>query len=336
MPTDNATWNLVVAILYATLCTAAIARLAVKLACGGSDPGGLSATLVFCSLVCYSAARSVILFLVYAGYVTHMQGVTQNLYDAIPGTFFDILQTAMIAKWVGHANDISLVLRRQEFFLGPVALWISVGMTVTNVIAAVVCAAVCHKREPTDDWVWNDVLNIFSGAAYIVNGLFFCGLGVAMRSLWNPTSFVDKVASARILCMAFFFGGMCAVRGGLLIAEGTVPGNMSETASSWGAPCALTAEWVCLVVSMFILTGSKGQGRQGTPTTSVPVKSLSTRRGSFGKWFKTALTSGTRTQSSRAAPPSSTSEAQTELECTPTGTESLLNETAQVNSPEEA
>ena len=306
MYVDDDTWLFVVGVLYSVLGLAAAARIIVKYVNDSYEivTAARSVYLVFTALLVYCASRATILFLVWAGDVTRDDGLTRNLYDSIPSAFFDVLQTAMIAKWVGHANDISLVLRRQEFHYGPVAIWVSVAMTVINVIVALVCVGVCRPKGAEHDnrWVWNEVLDIFSGAIYMVNGLFFGFLGLVLRSLWSPTSFAEKVMSARILFMAFFFGGMCTARGGVMIALGATQGSLHQTASTWGTPCALTVEWLCLVVSMFVLTSSRSAKQQSPSRTSTfgsAVKSMSTRRQSVARWFKSsALSRGPSTSGS--------------------------------------
>lgn len=257
--------------------------------------------LVIGSLLAYATLRSVQLVLFASGSVDITQDLNTRLYTFVPAVAFMVLQTSLLTKWVDHVSEITHVLQNHKFRLGSFLISCSVLFACSDIVVTaltIVDIKVYHfSRQP--DKFWNILQAMLCGTVYMFNGLSFSGLGMLLRSLWKSNEPTDNSspprgastssassAVVRILAIALTFGAMCFVRGGILLlfmddddsaANGSggphEHGNggatlRNVTHSDWGAQSVLAVEWLCVVISLLLLSTKSSTTASGATVSA--------------------------------------------------------------------
>ena len=283
---DFSLWYLINAILFVLLGGGAIYKMWGRLQIDGFRDVERSRAghYVHLCLALYSIARAVTQVLVYAGRAPQHPNLQFMLYNAPPGTLFQFLQTAMIAKWVGHANDICRILHREPLFFAPLFIRISLGMAVAGAgFTIFVLAFVGGHGDGSNESRWSSVLSAVGGTIYSLNGIVFILIGFALVKLWGPVNSDDLSATRRIFFMAFIFGGMCVIRGVLLCILAAEANVVESAASSWGTPLVINTEWLALLGSIFLASSgfvhSSNQAQIDARPLQSPAQSVRVPRG---------------------------------------------------------
>jgi hypothetical protein len=284
---DNtyAPWYWVLGVLYVGLALAAAYRLVMKLRADGGHFSRKSAIVLFiyASLISYGLVRGIVITLTALDEVPHDQSLSETMFDMIPALLFCVLQTALVAKWVGHVSDIMFVLHHQVFSLRrPVIIVSIICCAITALLAIATAIDESHASPLVDRETWVQVLNSATGVTYCVNGIMFGALGVMLRSIWQPSSASDVAACRRIIAIAVLFGGVCVVRGvALIVFAGRDQESSKVVSSHWGSPLMLTLEWIALVTSLFGFTNVGGSAAGASdPSQSEPM--IGSQRNIFG------------------------------------------------------
>lgn len=225
--------------------------------------GSKKGYLVMLTLFLYATLRCISLVLFASGVIDSSGDVRTNMYRFFPALGFMALQSTMLAKWVDHVAELTLVLQNQSFRIGQFLVTCSMLMVFAD--ATVTCLGLIDTEivhfSTQPGRFWNILINMLCGVVYAFNGFAFTGLGCFLRWLWVPVTPMGVHASKRILGIALLFGVMCVVRGGILlmyIDDGNKTPNVQQvTHNEWGAPSVLMFEWLCLVISLLLLTVAK-------------------------------------------------------------------------------
>lgn len=262
---DYSVYNEFVAFLYFFLALTATVRLVKKLREVGCSvpPKSRQSIVVLIVLIAYAVARAIQLLLEGLNIVPQNGGLENHFYTTIPATFFLLLQTAFIWKWVGHVGELTLALQSNRFRLGNVSIIISLVLCIAVDVLTIAVAIVTRSGQSTlTDTKWNEIVTFVCGVAYFFNGCIFIFLGILLRSLWAPNSDDGISASRRVLGIALLFGVVCCARGFILslYSMDRFHGVDHVTHSGWGAPTVLVCEWVSICVTLYLLTMHKGGG----------------------------------------------------------------------------
>jgi hypothetical protein len=297
-----APWYWVLGVLFIGLAVAALYRLILKLRADGGTVK-LKSRIVFgiyVALVAYGTTRGVVVILEALDKVPRNQDLSQTMFDMIPAVLFCVLQTALVAKWVGHVSDVTYVLRHEVFaWRRPIIFASVIGCIITVLLTIATLGDRAHSSPYVSESTWVQILNSSTGMTYCMNGLLFASLGIILRSNWQPTSESDVAACRRILAIAVLFGGVCMIRGiGLIAFAGQDRESSQLVSSHWGAPLMLTVEWVALVTSLFGLTnvGGSAAGEAATADVSTSEPMIGSNRNIFGSTRR--ITFATRSISS--------------------------------------
>lgn len=283
-----APWYWVLGILYLGLAVAALYRLILKLRADGGSVKSKSRIVfgIYIALVAYGTTRGVVVILEADDKVPRDQDLSQTLFDMIPALLFCVLQTALIAKWVGHVSDVTFVLRHEVFsWRRPIIVASVIACIITVVLVIATLGDEAHSSPYVSEGTWVQILNSSTGITYCINGLLFASLGIILRSNWQPTSESDVAACRRILAIAVLFGGVCIIRGiGLIAFAGQDRESSDIVTSHWGSPLMLTVEWIALVTSLFGLTNVGGSAAGETSSTDVSTSEpmIGSNRNIFG------------------------------------------------------
>lgn len=286
---DFSPWFFIDAALFTVLAIGALYRLALKFHLDHFTVPRKSIVVhaVFSALASYSIVRATILVLIGVDRVPDNEGLSMTMFNMIPTVFFSILQTLLIAKWAGHVADIVLVLQHQKIRWGKTLVYISVGLVLIALMLVIAVVSDEGRASPllsAAEWV--AITDVYSGIIYIFNGAAFASLGIVLRSKWQPGNPEDLSACRRILGMAMVFGGVCIVRGAILLTFADPDKVKTVVYSSWGTPLVLLVEWIALVISLFGFTNigpSAADPQQVEPMIGSSNQVLGSRK-SPGSW----------------------------------------------------
>lgn len=216
---------------------------------------------VFGVLALYGASRGTILMLMATHTTSTDEGFHQALIEMAAASLFAVLQTLLVTKWVKHVADITMVLQHTQVRWGSIVVLLSTFLLAVSIVLTI--AASIDGTNPdrhVSQNMWTTIINTYVGSLYIFNGLCFFGLGMLLRTRWQPSSVADKRSCNRILGIAATFGGMCILRGAVLLFffDSNRADRINHVMhSNWGVPSILLIELAALAVSLFWLTDSR-------------------------------------------------------------------------------
>ena len=266
-------FNALDALLFLILGFAGLTRIRTGFV---ASQGQIQRSVPFIVLSLYCFTRSAVLTVTALDKIPRNQDFEQNMFDAAPATFYALLQTALIWKWVSTVADVTLVLECMRFSVGDVVRISSLILGITQPFLSIYAFLdVRFVADHLSEDAWDLLLQLYCGLLYMYNGLAFSVLGLLLMCLWNPTSSSAVARRLKILGIAVVFGTVTFFRGLMLtlfLFRSDSKHLSSVINSSWNAPSVLFAEWWSIVISLFILPYFTAQS--GEPILSVNVVHL--------------------------------------------------------------
>lgn len=150
--------------------------------------------------------------------------------------------------------------------IGTFALVAGVFLLALTPIASIFALA-AYMAKPTDpqapqndehnyflglsDMIWMKIVTGFFAVPYLMNGVFCIFLGFVLKTVWKPFSEVAIKASFHMFVVAELWGGLCFIRGVLLLSYDLNKFNNS-THSPWAGPSVLCVEGALIYLIVFI------------------------------------------------------------------------------------
>ncbi len=102
---------------------------------------------------------------------------------------------------------------------------------------------------------WIRLLAGSAGVPYFINGVWTIVIGIVLKVVWQPFSTVAMSASRNMFIVALVWGGLCVLRGILLLSYELKNFN-DQTQSAWASPAVLMGEGclIYLVLLVFYLS----------------------------------------------------------------------------------